>query len=107
MTHESDYRLRIACDLTAIDPARRSAHQALAERLLGESPLAMQELPDGLAFRFTEEHYTAVAEFVAHERLCCPFLRFVLDVAPQRGPVWLRITGSDGAKDILQAVSGH
>jgi hypothetical protein len=107
MTRESDAQPPIACDLGVIDPARRSVHLSLVDRLLRESPLEVEELPDGLAFRFGEEHYAMVAELVAHERLCCPFFRFVLDVAPQRGPVWLRITGAAGARVILAAVAGR
>jgi hypothetical protein len=107
MTRESDAQPPIACDLGAIDPARRSVHLSLVDRLLRESPLEVEERPDGLAFRFGEEQYASIAELVAHERLCCPFFRFVLDVAPQRGPVWLRITGPDGARIVLAALAGR
>lgn len=107
MTRKSDAQPPIACDLGTIDPARRSGHLSLVDRLLRESPLEVEELPDGLAFRFGAEHYATVAELVAHERLCCPFFRFVLDVAPQRGPVWLRITGPDGARVVVAALAGR
>jgi hypothetical protein len=106
MTHESDRQLPIACDLGAIDPDRRPVHLARIERLLRELPVAVEALPDGLAFRFDPEHYITIAEVVAEERLCCPFFRFVLDVAPERGPVWLRITGPDDARAILGALTG-
>jgi hypothetical protein len=29
-----------------------------------------------------------VTQFVARERLCCPFLRFALEVEPDRGSPW-------------------
>jgi hypothetical protein len=45
----------------------------------------------------------AVAEFVANERLCCPFFEFVITVERAGGPVWLRITGTGEAKRILEA----
>ncbi|MGH7703918.1 MAG: hypothetical protein ACREMO_12555 [Gemmatimonadales bacterium] len=62
-----------------------------------------RELPDGLAFRFPSEEYEAVMQFVARERLCCPFVRFTVELAPDRGPLWLRLTGPDGVKDFLRA----
>ena len=95
----------VACDLGAIDPAGRSAHFLLVRRLLGEARREVLELPDGLAFRFGEEDYDALASLIAEERRCCPFFRFVLDVAPGRGPVWLRVTGPPGAKSILETAA--
>ena len=44
----------------------------------------------------------AVVRFVSGERLCCPFLGFTLELAPDHGPLWLRVTGPDGAKAILR-----
>ena len=106
MIDESDRQLPIACDLGAIDPDRRPAHLVRIERLLRELPVAVETLPDGLAFRFDPEHYTMIAELVGQERLCCPFFRFVLDVAPERGPVWLSVTGPTDARAILGALTG-
>jgi hypothetical protein len=93
----------IACDLTAIDGAQREAHMKLAERLLTQAPAEVRELADGYAFRYASELYSSIAEFVANERLCCPFFAFTIEVTPERGPVWLRITGPDGVKAFLQA----
>ncbi|HEY9710052.1 MAG TPA: hypothetical protein V6D48_17730, partial [Oculatellaceae cyanobacterium] len=44
----------------------------------------------------------AIAKFIENERLCCPFFRFGLDVEPNSGPLWLRLTGGEGVKEILQ-----
>jgi len=63
----------------------------------------IQELPNGLAFRYTAEQYAQVTQFIANERLCCPFFTFVLEVTPANGPIWLWITGRDGVKDFLQS----
>jgi hypothetical protein len=97
----------IACDLGALHPASRAAHLPLVERLLGESRREVEELPDGLAFRFDETDYPALVAMIAQERLCCPFFRFVLDVTPRRGPVWLRITGPSEARVILKTMAGR
>ncbi len=92
------------CDLSAIAPSQRDAHQALAARLFGEAVQEWTELANGYAFRFTPEEYEDVTAFVANERLCCPFFTFVLEVTADRGPLWLRITGNENAKAVLQQV---
>ncbi len=93
----------LACDLTAIDADQREAHQVLGRRLVHELAQETQELPEGYAFRFAAELYPQVVQFVANERLCCPFFRFAIEVTPGRGPIWLRITGPDEAKRMLGA----
>jgi hypothetical protein len=96
----------IACNLTAIPVEHRDTHQALANYLLTEAAGAVQELADGYAIRFGADHYAAVVAFIAHERLCCPFFTFTLEVTPAAGPIWLRLTGPDGAKELLQGELG-
>ncbi len=93
--------LPLACDPTAIDPAQRAAHGALAEHLLADGAQEIQELPDGFAARFTAEQYPLVSAFVDNERRCCPFLTFRLEVQAGQGPVWLRITGPEGVKELF------
>jgi hypothetical protein len=107
MSDALDREHPIACDLGAIDPASRAAHRPLVRRLLGETRREVLELPDGLAFRFGEEDYEALVSLIGEERRCCPFFRFILDIAPGRGPVWLRVTGPPGAKSILETAAGR
>src|SRR4051794_37061097 len=76
----------LACDLTAISAAERAAHHALAEHVLVEAVQEVQELADGYAFRFAAADYPTVTEFVANERLCCPFFTFTLQVQADQGP---------------------
>jgi hypothetical protein len=95
-----------ACNMTAIPAAERPAHHELIRRLMHEVVEKTCELPDGLEFRFPADEYDSVVRFVARERLCCPFLTFTLDVTPERGPLWLRITGADGVKDFIRAELG-
>ncbi len=93
----------LACDLTAIAAEQRTAHQALVERLLFETPQEVRELAEGYAFRFTADDYAAVMAFVANERLCCPFFTFGVEVGAERGPIWLRLTGDAAVKEFLRA----
>lgn len=93
----------IACDVSAIPAHAREAHQARAARLLFQIYEERQELPDGVAWRFSADQYEEVAAFVANERRCCPFFTFTLEVGPAGGPVWLRLVGDAAAKAYLQS----
>ncbi len=92
----------IACDLAAIAAGQRAPHQAVVEHLWYEAAQEVRELPNGYGFRFSADEYPTIAAFIANERLCCPFFNFGLEVTPERGPVWLRLTGREGVKDFLR-----
>jgi hypothetical protein len=64
----------------------------------------IQELPNGYAYRLpsTPEMLMIVAEYLNIERLCCPFVHYTLEVEPNRGPFWLRMTGGEGVKEFLR-----
>ena len=89
--------------MTAIPANERGAHHALIRRLMTEAVEEIIELENGLAFRLPDHEYHAVSEFVGRERLCCPFLRFTLDLAAERGPLHLELTGPEGVKDFIRA----
>jgi hypothetical protein len=93
----------IVCDLTAIPAEERAAHETRGKHLWFEAFQERHELADGYAFRFRAEDYPLVVAFIANERLCCSFFRFVVEVTPGQGPIWLRITGPAGAKEAVQA----
>jgi hypothetical protein len=103
MDVQTSHGLPIACDPAAIDADVRAAHLSAAEQLLRHDTIEVQELPDGFAFRYRAEQYAQVAQFIAQERLCCPFFTFTLEVTPAHGPLWLRITGSDEIKTFIQS----
>jgi hypothetical protein len=93
----------LACDLNAIVPENRAAHQALGERLIAELVQEVRELPDGYPFRFSPGDYIDITAYVVNERLCFPFFAFDIEVGTKRGPVWLRITGRAGVKEFLRS----
>ena len=69
----------------------------------------IRELTDGYEFRLADDPHTItrLAEFISLERLCCPFLNFALDIKPERGPVWLRLSGREGVKAFIrEEISG-
>jgi len=67
---------------------------------LGGRILERRELSDGYAFRFAAEAgaIAELAEWIGLERMCCPFLRFSVEVEPNGGPVWLKLTGGAQVK---------
>ena len=96
----------LVCVPAAIPAVERQAHFALARELLHERAEERTVLPNGYAFRFSPEALTEVARFIANERKCCPFLSFELSLAPEAGPLWLRMTGPEGARSVLDAELG-
>ena len=47
-----------------------------------------------------------LADFIAKERLCCPFFGFALQLEPEGGELWLSLTGREGVKPFIQAEIG-
>jgi hypothetical protein len=82
---------------------RVTAHFSLIRKLFAEVTLERTEVPDGYAFRLRADALEMVARFVANERKCCPFLTFELVVMAELGPLWLRMTGPEGTRAVLEA----
>jgi hypothetical protein len=97
----------VACNWAALTAEQRERQRSLYRRLR-EDVREVRELDDGYAFRHSPDRVMllTVAEFVAYERLCCPFFEFRVSVEPDGGPVWLRITGEGKAKQVLEAEMG-
>jgi hypothetical protein len=94
----------LACDLTAIPASAREEHVLTAPQLF-QSAQKVQELTNGYAIRFLNEpgKFMAIANYIENERLCCPFFNFELEIKPNGGALWLRLTGGEGVKDLLKA----
>src|SRR5215208_3191184 len=98
----------LACDFTAMDTEQRRRYRALRRRL-SEDLHEARELEHGYAFRHSSEAemLIAMAEYITLERLCCPFFDFAIEVGRDGGEVWLKMTGGQEAKRILQAAQGY
>jgi hypothetical protein len=107
MSNDTTNGLAIACDLSALDASQRSRHRRVIESWR-ENVQATVELTDGYAFRFPPDDALclAIAEFMTLERRCCPFIGFSLVLDPDGGPMWLRLTGREGAKSFIGAAFG-
>lgn len=98
-------RPALACNLGAMTPAQRARHRDLGEALRGGIRETV-ELPDGFTFRLPPEAWSTAAEFVLLEKLCCPFVRFQLEMSEDGGPVRLTLTGREGVREFLRAELG-
>ena len=92
----------LACVPGAIPQAERSAHFDLLTQL-GSRVHDKRELSDGYAYCFDARDFDDVARWIANERRCCPFLRFVVELESGGGPMWVRLTGPGGTRDFLDA----
>jgi arsenate reductase len=98
----------LACDMTAIPPDQRQVHLATSKQLFSNIQ-ELRELENGYEFRLAgaPDLIVKLAEFISLEKLCCPFLNFVMEVEQEGGPVWLRLTGRDGVKAFIrEEISG-
>ncbi|MDQ3802456.1 MAG: hypothetical protein M3416_01160 [Acidobacteriota bacterium] len=93
--------------MSAIEPGRREQHIARAGQVF-RAVTDIRELPRGYAFRLPDEPDVLVraSEFISLEKLCCPFLGFALEVEPEGGPMWLRLTGREGVKAFIREEVG-
>jgi hypothetical protein len=97
-----------ACDMSAIPPSERGRHIAAIEEIFGAAQ-EIRELPDGYSFRLANETSLLMkaVDFIAKERLCCPFFGFALRIEPEGGALWLSLTGREGVKPFIRAEIGH
>ena len=100
MADKAQTQSPIACDMSVLSPEQREMHLG-ASRDLFSSLKQIQELPNGYEVRLDGPNVIVkAAEFIALEKLCCPFLNFSLEVEAENGPVWLKLTGREGVKAV-------
>ena len=101
------HRSPLSCDLFMLSDRDRLRREELVS-LLGRSLLELYELELGYGMVFDPSASTLaeLVEFIALERLCCPFLNFELRVQEENGPVRLEMTGREGVKQFLTAELG-
>lgn len=98
----------LACNLGAFTAGERPRYGEL-RRKVATAVTSKRELPTGFAFTLATDRVALneIAEWIAFERKCCPFLDFKLEVARESGPVSLSLSGRLGVKEFLaQAFSG-
>jgi hypothetical protein len=97
----------VACNWAALTAEQQERQRTLLGQLRVDVE-EVRELTDGYAFRHSPARSVllAIVEFVANERLCCPFFEFGITIERDGGPVWLRMTGDEEAKRVLEAEMG-
>jgi len=95
----------LACDLSALPVDGRRRLKELSEELV-RSVKEIRELPNGFELGFAEastKRFGEIAEFIALDRLCCPFIRHGLIHEPYEQGVWLHLSGAGGVKDVIRS----
>jgi hypothetical protein len=107
MNNVTDSAQPLVCDLTAIPVPEREGHLAGTAQIF-RAAQEVVELPDGFAVRLPNEAgmFMALAHFVENERRCCSFFGFTVEVEPNGGPLWLRMTGGEGVKEAVMTYFG-
>jgi hypothetical protein len=97
----------IVCDQSSWTPSQQKRYGDLREKLHA-AVRETRELPNGYEFRFPGEESLclAAAEFIMLERQCCPFFNFVIEMESGEGHLFLRLTGDEGAKQLLREKLG-
>ena len=95
--------LPITCTLTP--ETIRTRRAGLPPGLL-ERAETRETLPEGCRVRFaaTVDILPRIAQTIEAERQCCRFLRFLMTVEPDGGPITLDITGPTGTREFLDAL---
>ena len=97
--------LPVACSLTPEEMRDRQA--SLIPALLGRA-VAIDPSGEGYVLRFNSDAASlhSIAEMIAAESRCCPFLQFDLCVPPAQGNVTLTVSGPKGTRAFLDALFG-
>jgi hypothetical protein len=105
MNETSTHDVPIACDPHAV-PEQMRDRWVEAGMHVYAAVLEVQEVPDGYRCRLPANSaiLLTLADYISNERLCCPFLHFLLEVEPAGGPFWLYLTGGEGVQAYLQSV---
>jgi hypothetical protein len=94
----------IACTLNQNDLVKRQDELHALQPLVRE----VHQIPDGFMLRFdgSTENLMAIAQVMAQERLCCPFLQFQLVAEKGMGSLRLEVTGASGTARFLLTMFG-
>jgi hypothetical protein len=94
----------LVCNMDVFTPAQRVSHLQTTTELIRVMQ-NVQEVENGYEFTFPNEtdFISKIAEFISNERLCCPFLKFTLNVVSNTEPISLSLTGPIGTQEFLRA----
>jgi hypothetical protein len=94
--------ISVSCNMGVFTPSQRDAHIQNTTELI-KAIRGIHDIENGYEFSFPDETEIIhkLAEFISLERLCCPFLRFRLQVGSGNEPMFLSLTGPAGTQEFL------
>ena len=94
----------LACNIDVFTPIQRDLHLQNTLQLV-QAVHGVDQVENGYEFTFPNqtELISKIAEFIIYERMCCPFLKFTLQVNSNSEPVSLLLTGPEGTQAFLRA----
>ncbi len=96
----------IVCNMDVFTPLERENHIQTTTQLF-QSVQDIYEIENGYEFTFSNPGGSAIltrmAEFISNERLCCPFLKFMVTIETDPQPISLILTGPEGTQEFLRA----
>lgn len=98
--------LPLVCDLGVLTSDQRERLEKLSADLF-QRAAAIEALDNGYDITYPDVSpgtLAQLAEFVAYDSLCCAFLEHAIVVGPGPGPAHLRLTGGEGAREVIAAV---
>lgn len=101
--------LPIVCDLARLTPPQKAREQELLAKFrarLRVEPERVKPSDQGVQVSIDPSDLAEIGEFLALERLCCPFLDFTLTVPARDGVVTLHISGPEGSGEFLRSTFG-
>jgi hypothetical protein len=97
----------LACNMKAISATERVRYNALMKKIKS-AVREQRELADGYAWGLNGSVATMpeVAEWMAMERRCCPFLTLQLEATGEGKDYVVKLSGPDGVKAFLASEFG-
>src|SRR5579872_5590695 len=92
--------LPIACTLS--EEALRIRRGSLAR--LGAQSTSITKIENELRLELPADTLMTIVSIVDAERQCCRFLRFILTIESNLGPISLEVTGPDGTQGFLESL---
>src|SRR5258706_16291545 len=94
------------CNMVVFTAIERENHIQTKTQLF-QSVQDIYEIENGYEFTFSNPDGSAIltrmAEFISNERLCCPFLKFMVTIETDPQPISLILTGPEGTQEFLRA----
>jgi len=93
----------LVCNMGVFTPDQRDLHIQTTTQLV-QAIQRVHEVENGYQFLFQNETelISRIGEFIANERLCCPFLKFSFNVTSNKEPIALSLSGPIGTQEFLR-----